>query len=614
MKIFLLLTFTVFSGIGLSQGSCVNFEEELKLKSQSILIINEAEELYEQYMKLDCADLLYAYNFMGIVHYNNSNLAKAKEFLIRGENEFFEKEKRPEQFALNQMYTALILIVEKNYKSAAYHLSKAETYAKKSPDKFIISSIYQNIGLVKIGLNELNEAESYLNKSIEIGGLDSISVGYVFQNLASVSEKRGDSEKMIEYMQITKAYWEDLNHARGKYLLSFFEAKHALSENNFNDALMFLKSGRAHMEGDNRLLSGENYLLEAQIQDSLDDKQAKLIALENAIIESTDLSEDQLKKTIFQLSELQVHSKTNLVLADVISKLKFQNINQRKIDLTRKKIMDSELAEDQSVIKSQLKYLLILGSMLLLLTYLFFRVRKQRTDILFLNESLKQKNKQLEQFAYVASHDLKSPLNTISSFAGLLKKKHKPEDANKYLDIILVSSKKMSQMISELLRSATLDEELKLVNVNLKTLIEETLFQIQSQITEAEAKVIVEDNCILSFQCDRILFTNVIQNLVSNAITYCKEDQLPEIVISAQETDGKIIIKFTDNGIGMEKIHQDQIFEMHKRLKIKDVDGSGIGLSTVKKIIEKHSGVISVNSTPGIGSTFIIKMPSVLTK
>jgi len=260
--------------------------------------------------------------------------------------------------------------------------------------------------------------------------------------------------------------------------------------------------------------------------------------------------------------------------------------------------------------------------MLLLLFSLFLRIRKQKADIQQLNknlksskveienqvERLKQKNKELEQFAYVASHDLKSPLHNISSFAGLLKRKYSSEEANEFLDIIVKSAKNMSEMISELLKLSTLDKQLNLENVNFEVLINETLQRIDTQIKDAKATINIDESCNRTIQCDKT-FINVIQNLVSNSIIYCKEDELPIISISALVDTKEITIRVTDNGIGIDESYKDQVFEMFKRLKTKKVEGTGIGLASCKKIVENHNGEISVESSVGKGSTFTIKLP-----
>jgi len=623
MRKILIIAIIICPSVLWSQHSCDSLEDKMQLLFKSQFSLEEAEKIYNEYSKLSCTDKLLAYNFMGFAHYNASNFDKAKEFLIKGEDDFFDKENKPTQFTINQLYTALILIVEKDFESALYHLKRAEKYSIDITDMFVKASIYQNMGLVHTEMDELKTAEEYFDKAVKIGGLDSLNIGYIYQNLAFLYLKKDNSEKTNELINRTKLIWKALDYQKGKYLLSFIESKLSIKKNEFDKALEYLEFGRLVYKDENKLLLGENYMLEAQIQDSIGNVPAKIIALENAILKSDDLSKEQLQIAISDLSKLQEYSKTNEVLAKLIAKLKAQNINQNSINVIRNRIKDTEIKEDESTIETQHRYLFLLSALSILLFSLFIILMKQKRNIQKLNQNLEsskieienqvkrlgEKNKELEQFAFVASHDLKSPLSTISSFAELLKKMYNSDKANNYLDIISKSAKNMSAMISELLRYSTLDQKLNIQKINFKDLIEETIQGIDTQISESHSKVIIKDSCNQSIQCDKILFKNVIQNLISNSIIYCKDDEPPKIHISALKVDEKINIKISDNGIGMNESHKNQIFEMFKRLKTKNVEGTGIGLATCKKIVEHHKGTISVESTLGKGSDFIITIP-----
>ena len=611
------------TGTLFSQKTCEFLEQRMQILLGTKFSTSEAEEIINHYEELECEDKLLAFNFIGFVHYNNSDFDKAKEFLLRGENDFFDKEDNPKQFAINQIYTALILIAEKKFDSALYHLKKAETYVNRQSDSFVKATVYQNLGLVHVEMDKLEEAEINFVDAISTGFLDNINIGYIYQNLAFLYLKKGNDNKTVDFINRTKTIWKEMDFPKGIYLLSFIEAKLAIKQNKFSEALNYLHQGRSTYKDEQMLLLGENFLIEAQIQDSLGNTQAQLVALENAILKSTDLTRDQLNTAISHLSEIQNSDKTNLVLTELIAKLKTQNINQNKISIARSKIMDSESAEDQSIIKTQLQYLFLLGIILFLLSYLLLRIKKQKKAIESLNanlqssnekienqvERLTQKNKELEQFAYVASHDLKSPLRNISSFAGLLKRKYNSEETQEFLDIIIKSSKNMSEMISDLLRFSTLDQDLIIDNINFIDIIEHAIVRINKQIKDTNTTINIDESCDQIIQCDKSLFTNVIQNLVANSIIYCKQDELPIISISASQNTNETIIKVADNGIGIEEPYQDKIFEMFKRLKTKDVDGTGIGLASCKKIVDYHEGSISVNSRLGEGSTFIIKLP-----
>ncbi len=621
------MLFSVFTLVSISiytQDLCSHLEGKIESLTRAGISVEEAEKLYKEYTSLTCADFLLAYNLLGVAEYENSNFQKAREYLVKGEKEFFEKETVPEHFALNQMYIALILIVEKDYESAMYYLMKAEDYANRGKNKRIQAAVFQNLGLIKIHIGELNEAETYYNKAIATAVLDSTDIGYIYQNLAFLHLKRDNREKTKDFINKTKDVWNDLNFHKGQYLLSFIESKLAIKENKFDQGLKYLENGRAQYKNENKLLLGENYLLEAQMHDSLGNTAAKIIALENAIIESIDLTEEQLKNTITNLSNLQDKSNTNLLLAELVSKLKRQNISQKSINTLRNKIKDTETVKDEAVIKTQVYYLLLLGTLSLLLSYLIFRIKRQKSDIQTLNqnlesskieieqnvETLKQKNQELERFAYVASHDLKSPLRTISSYAGLVKRKLASNEVDEYLDIITKSSQHMSDMISDLLDYATLDQDLNIENVNLKSLIEHTTELIEKNITETNSNIIIDKSCDQIIQCDKRQFSSVIQNLISNGIIYSKQTETPEIIIACSKKNNQTLITFSDNGIGIEDAYKDQIFEMFKRLKTKKISGTGIGLAICKKIVEGHEGQISVESNVGVGSVFTVAIPN----
>ncbi len=219
---------------------------------------------------------------------------------------------------------------------------------------------------------------------------------------------------------------------------------------------------------------------------------------------------------------------------------------------------------------------------------------------------LERKNKELEQFAYVASHDLQEPLKTTSGFVELLRKQYKghlDENADKYLDYILQASDRMKTLIKDLLDYSRLGRKIEFVPVDCNMLLHEVLADMDKGIRENQALINARPLPVVNaFPTElKLLF----QNLISNSIKFRKTGTRPEVQIQAFRENGSWKFSIRDNGIGIDQQHKDKIFIIFQRLHNRtDYEGSGIGLAHCKKIVELHGGRIWVESTPGEGSTF----------
>ena len=238
--------------------------------------------------------------------------------------------------------------------------------------------------------------------------------------------------------------------------------------------------------------------------------------------------------------------------------------------------------------------------------------RKQAEKMLKLKlEELARSNAELEQFAYVSSHDLQEPLRMIGSYLQLLQRRYhgKLDDkADKYIDFAVDGASRMQNLINDLLefsRVTTRANEFKSTDCEL--VLNQVLSNLEVSITESKA-VILHDH-LPSIMADSTQLAQVFQNLISNAIKFHSE-KAPEITISAQEKSDHWLFSVADNGIGIDPKHSERIFEVFKRLhKRRDYPGTGIGLSICKKIIERHDGHIWVESEPGKGSIFYFTLP-----
>lgn len=223
-------------------------------------------------------------------------------------------------------------------------------------------------------------------------------------------------------------------------------------------------------------------------------------------------------------------------------------------------------------------------------------------------------NQELEQFAYVASHDLQEPLRMVSGFLTQLEKKYSSnldERALQYIHFATDGAKRMRQIILDLLdfsRVGKHKEKLTVVNVN--QLVEETIVLHRNLIEEKQAEIRYEKlPVIISYRSPLL---QVIQNLLVNALKYSKADGIPKITISAIDKDVNWTLVIDDNGIGIPQEYHDRIFIIFQRLhKRTEYSGTGIGLAIVKKIVDNLGGRIRVESEPGVGSTFYVTLPKI---
>lgn len=229
------------------------------------------------------------------------------------------------------------------------------------------------------------------------------------------------------------------------------------------------------------------------------------------------------------------------------------------------------------------------------------------------NEALQEviiKNTELEQFAYVASHDLQEPLITINSFIDLLGQEYEGqlgEQGNQYLKFIADSSKGLSCVVSDLLHYSRIGTNREMTTVDCNKLIA----SIESDLiaTIARTKATIDVNPLPEIKGFKTELRLLFQNLISNAIKFCAEGTPPHIIISAEKGDNWTF-SIQDNGIGIAKRNQGKIFTIFQRLHSKnDYEGTGIGLAQCKKIINLHGGEIWINSKKDLGSTFCFSIP-----
>ncbi len=380
------------------------------------------------------------------------------------------------------------------------------------------------------------------------------------------------------------------------------------------------------------LITGNNIFIERQLY-SIDDVQSRLNNI-RLLFKSNKFVRNYV-------DTLQIYLEKRLKIDKQLVALQKErnNQNRQKIIVSGNgaKVMDSirdviskvesyeltELEKLHQEKKSNFEYTIITFSSLMLIvliifSFMYFVIRKElfthqaveeETDIL--NVKLKALNKELEEFSYTVSHDLRAPLRHINGFLDILQQniieKLDAKDL-RYFNLIKDSSKEMGKLIEDLLSfSRTAKSGVNKSKINLNKMIQEILHKIK-QDAKKNVEWLTEE--LPEVDGDYPLIRIVLVNLISNAVKFTSNKNNPEITIGSLKKDNKIVIFVKDNGVGFDMKYYDKLFGVFQRLHtVRDFPGTGIGLATVKKIIEKHGGNVWANSTEGKETTFFFSLP-----
>ncbi len=241
--------------------------------------------------------------------------------------------------------------------------------------------------------------------------------------------------------------------------------------------------------------------------------------------------------------------------------------------------------------------------------------KEAEEQMLQLTEDLKRSNEELEQFAYVASHDLQEPLRAVTSYTQLLAQRYQAnldDRADKYINYIVDGATRMQQLINDLLaysRLGTRGKEFE--QAQCKAAIKQTLCNLQIAIAETKAVITYDE--MPTVMADESQLVQLFQNLLANGIKFCRQD-IPLIHITAGRQESEWLFSVSDNGIGIDPEYADRIFIIFQRLHSRrEYSGTGIGLAMCKRIVERHGGRIWVESQEGKGATFYFTIPIIST-
>ena len=348
-------------------------------------------------------------------------------------------------------------------------------------------------------------------------------------------------------------------------------------------------------------LEDQVYFTRAVIDNSVDlifvlDSDLNLVMANKRCNELLGMSEAMIGKNILTLFPMAVNSKSH---DGILRALKGEYVH---IENHKAQSIDRTLESFFIPLYKQEK----VGSVILI-HHDITELVKASQELELKNEQLLKSNADLEQFAYVASHDLQEPLRKVIMYSQLVQNEKEQQKLSAYLSKISDSANRMSNLITKVLqfsRASFSSSEFEAVDLN--TVYKQVIQDLELLIEEKRATVNSSDLPIVNGYSQHL--SQVFLNLIHNSIKYC--DKEPIIAIRCTNDSRYHVISISDNGVGFEASYKDQIFEIFKRLpNQKNYSGTGIGLAVCKKIITNHKGTITVESEPGKGATFELRLP-----
>ena len=463
-----------------------------------------------------------------------------------------------------------------------------------------ISYSLSNIGSTYLSLERYDEAFNFLSRAMQLKIAANDKWGQI-GNLRSLSEifiYKGKPERSLVYLEkaLTLAKEIEAKPRQLEILERFSKAYKMMGK--YKEALNALETHRTLKES---LLNEQTVKQMGELKESFEVKQKEneiyRLEKENEVLEK-DKKIDQLYNYIIGSVVLIF----GVLLLLVISRYRAQKISSELLAEKSEEInrQNSELQKVNSLLSETNK--LLEGNKL--------KIEQQ-------NKALESSNEDLRNFASVASHDLKEPLRMIGSYTSILKKRYTDsldERAQEFMGYVVDGVSRMEQLINNLLDYSRVSidggETSNYKYINLRDITEIVKRNLRYSIVQSSATINIEneENFPL-IKANQTQMMQLMQNLVSNALKF-KGAGLPIVTVGFETKEDFHTFYVRDNGIGISKENQEKIFEMLTRLHSKqEYEGTGIGLATVRKIVQRHQGRVWVESKAGEGSTFYFTMP-----
>lgn len=503
-------------------------------------------------------------------------------------------------------------------------------YSKSS----LARSFYQ-LGGYAFSLKKYTDALNHYLRVQELMGTDSLTErhGALYGAIGNVYTELGDPDKAINYLKESAKLGDPttLAYAMGNLGLAY------MTKGSYELGLNFIKQGIEQKEalGDQVGVVGSKLDLAKLYIKKKDLKKA-----EEVINEAVELADQigakakvrdayevltelfrelgDFEKAYFYLKKYAAQQ-DDILNENSLRQIEYQKAifdNETKV-AEIKKLKDLQIERDTNDRLKRFITLLTFGCFSILLLsglFMIIKLRKSNLALQTSQEALKMRNEELKNFAYVASHDLKEPLRTISSFASLLNRRYAARlegSALEYLDFIQQAAGRMKDLLDDLLNYSRADKQAgNKVVVNCRELLRSAMQNLSEEISRKQAEIIVEQEALPELEVVPSQIIQLFQNLIGNALKFTNGHS-PVVHVNCHAQHGNTYhFSVKDNGIGIDPQNSHKIFEMFGRLHGRDdYEGSGIGLATCRKIVEHYGGKIWVESQLGKGATFHFTLP-----
>ena len=599
-------------------------------------VLLATENIIEHPKSLECEAYPLVLTIFGFHKYVNDDILGSRSALLKADSIYKSyNEIKSKYYIRNNIFLGLNYSTNNNDSTKSLQfLRLARDVSIKINDQKLLGDALHNIGIIYANNDIIDQAKKNFDESIYYcEKSNNIEIlGYCNLSLSMLLRKEQKWSQALEKINEAEAKFKILNNWRQQYLIEKAKSEVYTEMGKFDQAIEHLENAyRLGNETDQKFLHGEIcFELGTLLQKSNNNKYIEYY--EVAFANSNSLSDNQYSTVVNALTSHYLKTndinKFHLMFNELLDfcsinknllKTELWESEKREITIQKEKA-ENEVLRLKNKFATRINSIILIASFICLLFAIYaynqlIKNKKLNNQITLKNNQLENQNIELKNFAYMASHDLKAPANSISSFAGLVKMKISTladQDTLKFVDIIEKSAKGMSQLVSSLLEFSNLENaKTEFSSFSVSMFFEQILNNLYSVIEQNDAKVKLMENLPDQIIGDETKLKTLFQNIINNAIKFVPEERLPNICIQYNQDENFHKFSIVDNGIGMEQKNIDKVFFMFQRLNASHkYSGSGIGLSTCKKIIELHKGKIEIESKINEGSTFHIYIPN----